>query len=163
MGSVVKIMDKLNEMGSPIEIMDNESFSIPFVSERDGKMYLTLFSYTSQFDFDKMSENVSLSNIFYINPNDITEYVVKDAKNIQLTDEKIALFSRDNEKIEEMSVADKYRRLVELTDEIIGNSGDLKRIVIEYADIVSNFVSKELEPYYLALGNDYFMWLNGLL
>ena len=51
MGSVVKIIEKLNEMGSPIEIMDNESFSVPFISEQGEKMYLTLFSFTSQFGF----------------------------------------------------------------------------------------------------------------
>lgn len=163
MDSVVKIIEKLNGIGSPIEIMDNESFSIPFISEQDGKMCLTLFSYTSQFDFSEMNEKTTVSNIFYINPNNISEYVVKNAQDVRLTDETITLFSKDNEEFEKISVADQYRRLVELTDEIIANSGDLKRIVSEYANIISDFVSKELVPYYLALGHDYFLWLNSLI
>lgn len=163
MGSVVRIIEELNGIESPIEIMDNESFSIPFISEQDGKMCLVLFSYTSQFNFREKSEKVTVSNIFYINPNNVSEYVVRDAQDVQLTDEKISLFSRENEKLGEMSAADKYRRLVELTDEIIANTGNLKKTVSEYADIISGFVGKELESYYLALGHDYFLWLNSLI
>lgn len=163
MGSVVKIMEKINETGSPIEIMDNESFSIPFISEQDGKMCLTLFSFTSQFDFGDANEKITVMNIFYINPNDTSEYAVRDAQEVRLTDERIALFSRNNGETEKMPAADKYSRLVELTDEIIHNSGDLKKTVSEYADIISDFVSKKLEPYYLALGHEYFLWLNSLL
>lgn len=163
MNSVVKIIEELNGIGSPIEIMDNESFSIPFISEQDGKMYLVLFSYTSQFDFREKSEIVTVSNIFYINPNDINEYIVQDAQDIHLTDERIALFSRENDKFEEMTAADKYKRLVELTDEIIINSADVTQYASEYADIISVFVGKELEPYYLTLGHDYFSWLNSLI
>ena len=147
MGSIVKIIEKLNEIGSPIEIMDNESFSIPFISEQDGKMCLTLFSFTTQFDFGNMNEKTTVSSIYYINPNDISEYIVKDAQNIQPTNESIALFSRRNREVEKMPAADKYSRLVELTDEIITNSGDLKKTVAEYADIISNLASEELEPY----------------
>lgn len=163
MGSVVKILEKLNEAGSPIEIMDNASFSVPFISEQNGKMYLVLFSFTSQFSFSDMSEKITVDKVFYINPNDISEYIVKDAQDIQLTDERLTLFSRNRDGSEGISSAEKYNRLVELTDEIIANSGDLKRIVSEYADIFSNYVSAELVPYYLALGHDYFLWLNSLI
>ncbi len=163
MGSVVKILEKLNEAGSPIEIMDNESFSVPFISEQNGRIYLVLFSFTSQFSFNDMSEKTTVDKVFYINPNDISEYIVKDAQDIQLTDEKLILFSRNSDGSEGISSAEKYNRLVELTDEIIANSGDLKRIVSEYADIFSNYVSDELAPYYLTLGHDYFLWLNSLI
>ncbi len=163
MGSVVKIIEKLNEMGSPIEIMDNESFSVPFISEQGEKMYLTLFSFTSQFGFGDVDKKNIVSTVFYINPNNISEYIAKDVQDIRLTDEKIALFSRSNEELEKISEVDKYNRLVELTDEIIANSGDLKKNVFEYADTISNYVSNDLAPYYLALGHDYFMWLNSLI
>lgn len=122
-----------------------------------------LFSYTSQFNLREKSEKVTVSNIFYINPNNVSEYVIRDVQDVQLTDEKISLFSRENEKLGEMSAADKYRRLVELTNEIIANTGKRKKTVSEYADIISGFVGKELESYYLALGYDYFLWLNSLI
>lgn len=163
MSSVVRIIEELNEVGFPIEIMDNESFSIPFISEQDGKMCLVLFSYTSQFDFKEKSEQITVNNVFYINPNNTSEYTTRNAKDILLTDERIALFSNKNEKISKMSTIDQYKRLVELTDEIIVHSGDMKKTVSEYADIISGFVGNELEPYYLALGHDYFMWLNSLI
>lgn len=85
------------------------------------------------------------------------------AQDIQLTDERLNLFSRNSDGSEGISSTEKYNRLVELTDEIIANTGDLKSIVSEYANTISNYVTAELVPYYLALGRDYFLWLNSLI
>lgn len=41
MKTIKEIIELVNSYGLPIQIMDNESLSIPFVAEVKGKLYLT--------------------------------------------------------------------------------------------------------------------------
>ena len=48
MKTIKEIIELVNSYGLPIQIMDNESLSIPFVAEVKGKLYLTFFVYYLQ-------------------------------------------------------------------------------------------------------------------
>ena len=162
MNSICKIMGMLNSPQSPVELMDNESFSIPFVSEHRGEMRLTLFSYSSQHSYGADGKT-TVQNVYYINQNDLSDCDVQDAKALPPGDRTIRLFSRNNKVLKSVSVAEKYQRVLVLTDEILSGRGDMKVIVSEYADIASDLMIEELLPYYLTLGREYFLWLNSYI
>lgn len=58
---------------------------------------------------------------------------------------------------------DKYDSLVDITDQILNNSEDMKKQVNRYADYFCACVSDQLKSYYWKYGKKYFTWLNSLL
>ena len=161
MNSVEKIMEWVNSEQSPIRIRSNESFSVPFVSERDHKMYLTLFSYSRSFQFGKTGGDVHVSNVFYINPNDLNDYIEESVGLVEAENADCSLFNNEHNN-NTIKSSDVYHELVLLTDKIIREPRRVDDIICRYSELLSQYVSGDLNPYYLQLGNAYFTWLNSV-
>lgn len=159
MNSVEKIMEWVNSEKSPIRIRSNESFSIPFISERDNKMYLTLFSYSRPFHFGGSGGEVHVNDVFYINPNDLTDFIADTVELRETNDTDLSLFNAER-KHSEMPSSDIYHELVLLTDKIIREPRNAEEHVSRYSELFSQYVPSDLKPYYIQLGKTYFKWLN---
>ena len=75
----------------------------------------------------------------------------------------IKLFQRFNIPENILKDMDKYDSLVDITDQILNNSEDMKKQVNRYADYFCACVSDQLKSYYWKYGKKYFTWLNSLL
>ena len=161
MNSVERIMEWVNSEQSPIRIRSNESFSILFVSERDHKMYLTLFSYSRSFQFGGTGGNVHVSDVFYINPNDLNDYIVEPVGFVEMEKADCPLFNNEHGN-NTIKSSDVYHDLVLLTDKIIREPKSVDDKICRYSELLSQYVSADLKPYYLQLGKKYFKWLNSI-
>ena len=161
MNSVEKIMEWVNSEQSPIRIRSNESFSVPFVSERDHKMYLTLFSYSRSFQFGGTGGNVHVSDVFYINPNDLNDYIAEPVGLVEMEIADCPLFNNEHGN-NAIKSSDVYHELVLLTDQIIREPKRVNENINRYSELLSQYVGNDLQPYYLKLGKTYFKWLNSI-
>lgn len=163
MMSVKIIVDWVNAYGSPIHIMDNEMLSIPFVADLDGKMYLSFFVYYIAGAYGNGEKKTMIRCIYYVNPRKLDKDIVcKDVKHCEYIPD-IKLFQRFNIPENILKDMDKYDSLVDITDQILNNSEDMKKQVNRYADYFCACVSDQLKSYYWKYGKKYFTWLNSLL
>ena len=162
MNSVVDLLDIINGERSPIEIRDNEAFSVPFITEHEGRKMLTLLCYSSQFSFGG-SGSTRVNKVFYINPDDISDFTVEPVEPTVQKEEQLKLFSQNVDDSNAIPAGDRYRRLLDLTEIILDRKDIQKKTVLEYAELISGITNETLESYYLAYGHDYFMWLESFI
>ncbi|RHV78845.1 hypothetical protein DXB01_08670 [Clostridium sp. OF10-22XD] len=163
MKTIKEIIELVNSYNLPIQIMDNESLSIPFVSEVKGKLYLTFFVYYLQGAYGNAKRKVMVRCVYYINPKDLDDILERKVLNNCEDEPDINLFNRHNIPKDVINNTNKYDFLVDLTDEILTNPENIKEKIILYADYFCACVNNQLKAVYWQYGRTYFEWLNSLL
>ena len=148
MKTIKEIIELVNSYGLPIQIMDNESLSIPFVAEVKGKLYLTFFVYYLQGAYGNTKRKVMVRCVYYINPKNLDDILERKVLNNCEDEPDINLFNRHNIPKDVINNTNKYDFLVDLTDEILTNPENIKEKIILYADYFCACVNNQLKAVY---------------
>ena len=71
MNSIEEIVEWINGENSPVQIMDNESWSVPMIIQRNNKMVVAMFVYSYTKVYGSGTYRYYVRRIYYIDPKNI--------------------------------------------------------------------------------------------
>ena len=162
MNSIEEIVEWINSENSPVQIMDNESWSVPMIVQRNNKTVVAMFVYSLKKVYGSGTYRYYVRRIYYIDPKNIHNVDMCKVETVSGHEILPGLFIKDDIPEEVVKDKEKYQKLVKLTDEIIRKPANVNMLLARYSDYVCAFVSEELMQYYLHFGKMYFTWLSNL-
>lgn len=162
MNSIEEIVEWINSENSPVQIMDNESWSVPMIIQRNNKMVVAMFVYSHTKIYGNEPYRYYVRRIYYIDPKNIHNVDMCKVETLSGHEILPDLFIKDDIPEEVVKDKEKYQKLVKLTDEIIRKPANVNMLLAGYSDYFCAFVSDELMQYYLHFGKMYFTWLSNL-
>ena len=161
MKTIKEIIELVNTHQLPVRVMDNESLSVPFIAELDGKMYVTFFLYHVQGAYGNAGKKAMVRCVYYINPDDLKDIVEYKTLNDAYEGSDEVIFKGVNVSQEVLDDTNKYDALMDLTDSILKKPEKTK--VNLYGQYFEAYVSGQLKIFYRNYGRTYFKWLSSLL
>lgn len=162
MNSIEEIVEWINSENSPVQIMDNESWSVPMIVQRNNKTVVAMFVYSLKKVYGSGTYRYYVRRIYYIDPKNIHNVDMCKVETVSGHEILPGLFIKDDIPEEVVKDKEKYQKLVKLTDEIIRKPANVNMLLARYSDYFCAFVSEELMQYYLHFGKMYFTWLSNL-
>ena len=162
MNSIEEIVEWINSENSPVQIMDNESWSVPMIVQRNNKTVVAMFVYSLKKVYGSGTYRYYVRRIYYIDPKNIHNVDMCKVETVSGHEILPGLFIKDDIPEEVVKDKEKYQKLVKLTDEIIRKPANVNILLARYSDYFCAFVSGELMQYYLHFGKMYFTWLSNL-
>ena len=161
MQSVIQMLEWINGENSPVELYDNESFSLPFTALYDGELHFVLFAYSVPLFPGSDTGSVCLSDVFYINPNDFADFKTVSV-NAEAPAEITELFGNAVFVPPPIDYPCFLQEILELTDKILSGDADA-HIVRQYAERFRVLVPPEVNVWYTSYGADFFARLSEML
>lgn len=162
MSTIRQIMECLNGDDSPIEIRDNESFSLPFMGEFKNELRMTIFSYANNFCNPR---EVFIEDIYYISTENPSLYDRVQFGTSEFRINSEVLFEESAVEVDMLKPQDyieAYWKLIDMTDEFLICKEISSSDVRTYITLFNLITPTPLRKYYFSIGRNFFHWIDRL-